>query len=328
MKKKSNKKMIIIGSILIFMIFMIFVIIFFSNNQNEKNKIVRDYNYNETITLNLQQQHDEEKLTYANQYYVEIVDNMDESDTYDSKKITYSNESVHEYQYDNNMATVETIIDSDDVYDSFEDIDWNDVPRNTTVYYYETKQDGSKTLLRARKTPDMNKTIMSSIKDAINSQDDFYVGKVISIFTDDVFSKLYSSELKFNTATKTVLDDSNMDVTKKMLFDTSRCETAFDFLSAYLQFDGAPYEFSLEDVPDLTYPRDTYHFNNEICDMSNELSTIACLNEVTNITSVYSLNQHEIDEDAMLEYVTITVTGTNDDGKNVRIIATYQISHP
>lgn len=215
-------------------------------------------------------------------------------------------------------------ITDDNIYSSYDAIDWSTIPFGSFVYYYDDMHIANRIVY----TPKLTEEMLNSVWNTVNSFEEFSITKGIKIFIDEEPISVGRKHATFNRKNKTCVmsGDDSIPISN---FDVSNMNSNEEFLKTYLQNEGLPVDWSIEDTPILTGYQCDYEFIKKD-DAEIEKSVASLCKEygidILNEYDVsYKLTPDSNNRDMALDFISLTVYGATDDNKQVTICVTYGI---
>lgn len=142
---------------------------------------------------------------------------------------------------------------------------------------------------------------------------------------EPLFRAISESQYIFDANTGSVFNAAGEDITKNLKFDVSGCKDSFDFLERYFLYRGISSDFLTDDtshVKDLMINQRVYSYGIDTCKEFLTLEQSMDGVTINHRDCSYQIKEFGDKVDRIL-YVTVTVSGTNEDGAHVIHYVTY-----
>lgn len=336
-EKKVNKKLraIVCGAVLIGVIAAGSAAVVIHNggeNSTKIDKIKGSDTSGTTTSKIIDITPDESDIQYADNYVSDVKNNNNEYNT------TSSSENIVDYKDSEHSSSKLFSSSGKTIYNSLDDVDWSKLKYGDLVWYNETDNNGTTYVKYIVYAPEMDDALKNILEMNINNTKSFGVQTCVNAVVDDVSTTTLLDEFVFydkNTKKCTDKNGSPID----FAFDTSNCQNSVDFLEKYL-YKRYDLNFSIDNVVSNNQPYDTkftYHFDSNDC--SNYVEKIKkdfMLSKITDcnyIFSVMNTASSDVEQNSKLnsyykiDYITITISGINNDGKSVSVFTTFGLSY-
>lgn len=216
-------------------------------------------------------------------------------------------------------------ITEDDVYDSYDAIDFDLIEPGTPVFYRGEHGE----IIHMMNTPQLTEEMIASMWNWVNSFEDFTVSKTVSIRTGDkdVYDNLVMMEhngCAFNRYNHTYTVTNSDSIVKLPLLDASSLNSNEEFLSALLKSEGLDLNWTTHDEPIVfgVYSPE-YKFANVESEMIQNAMTY--LIEEYSIKNIIKVEANYVLDDSRLLFINITTHGTLESGESIRINVNYGV---
>jgi hypothetical protein len=241
------------------------------------------------------------------------------------------------YDYGESIENGETLsgtinLTDDNIYSSFEKIDWNSLDDGQIVYYMNTDENGDEYVDFAINTPEMTKELFEHMKQTIIEQDELTVTKYVREFFApkeiNVPQAIYAdySSLTYDYLKSAVVDENGNDMSngndmfEPLNFNISDCENNFDFILKLLDSEG----FSCDIGPDNPIEYRAYDYTYQLNNVSQD--TIDKYFDEFNIPIFTHCYFKYRVVDQQLADILIEIYGKDNNDNILAIFVTYELS--